>query len=84
MRGRRTVEALHEPSNLPPGFGLLRFSPEREEAEDQVSPVVHPACVVKAPEDWRSPRPRGLSTGPEHREASWTTVTESSESPLWL
>ena len=43
---------------------LYRFSPEREEAEDQVSPVVHPARVVKAPEDWRSPRPGGVFRGP--------------------
>ena len=53
---------------------FYRFSLEREEAEDQVSPVVHPARVVKAPEDWRSPRPGGLPTGPEHREASWSAV----------
>src|SRR5687768_8108967 len=35
---------------------------ERDEVEDEVSPFVHFTCAVKAPEDWRSPRPRGLPT----------------------
>jgi hypothetical protein len=58
---------------------LYRFSPERGEAEDQVSPVVHPARVVKAPEDWRSPRPGGLSTGPEHSRSVLDCGDERSE-----
>jgi len=36
-----------------------------------IAPRGHEA---KAPEDWRSPRPGGVSSGPGSREASWTAV----------
>jgi hypothetical protein len=38
---------------------LRRFFDERDEAADEVAPVVHPTPVAKAPEDWRSPKPGG-------------------------
>jgi hypothetical protein len=37
-------------------------------AVEQVHPPHHP----KAPGDWRTPRPGGLPSGFDHREASWT------------
>jgi hypothetical protein len=30
--------------------------------------------AIKAPEDWRTPRPGGSSNGPRGREASWTAA----------
>ncbi len=39
---------------------LHRFSPDRSEAEGKVSLIVHLILIVKAPEDWRTPRPGGI------------------------
>ena len=50
------------------------FPPSAVRPHDKVSPIVRPTRTVKAPEDWRSPKPDGHRTRPCTREASWTAV----------
>jgi hypothetical protein len=66
---------------------LYRFSTELAEAPSRDSRGVRWSHAVKAPEDWRSPRPGGLRGGIFPRGASWTAVvlyrfsTELAEAP---
>jgi hypothetical protein len=62
------------------GAALYRFCPERAEAPDKDSRVVHFTRAGKAPEGpsrtgpWRTPSPGGRSSALDHREAAWTAV----------
>src|SRR6266487_1492814 len=68
------------PGGVPGGLGnreaswtaavLCRFFPERAEAEAKFHPSSS-STRPKAPEDWRTPRPGGISGGLGGREASW-------------
>ena len=65
MHAQKRMEALHEPSEAPPGFGVRQSS----------GALAMEAIQPKAPEDWRSPRRCRAVHGfmvPMHFKKKWT------------